>query len=287
MSAVGSKISFGVAGWSYPDWEGIVYPPHVHERLRYMAEYVDLIEINATFYRPPSARDSASWLKQTVAKEKFFFCAKLHQDITHRGIIEPDMVRSFHEGLQPLIESAKLRHLLAQFKFDFDDTPAHREHLKRIRDSFGDMGNITVELRHKSWQTDETLRFLESIGVTVANLDYPLAGNSFSMRECMVGTHRYLRLHGRNRAAWFSRAAGRDQTYNYYYSDAELGDIAGRAAALAESASSLVIVANNHYQGKEVANILKLKAMILGRKLPVPPGLKTKYPELKEIDASA
>lgn len=59
--------------------------------------------------------------------------------------------------------------------------------------------------------------------------------------------------------------------------------MAKRAVALSVSADSLVIVANNHFQGKEVANILQLKAKILGRKLPVPPGLKAKYPELNEI----
>jgi len=32
-----------------------------------------------------------------------------------------------------------------------------------------------------------------------------------------------------------------------------------------------------------MANILQLKALILGRKLPVPPGLKEKYPELNAI----
>ena len=277
-----SKISFGIAGWSYPDWEGIVYPPGIRDRLQYMVKYVDLIEINTTFYRPPNVRDSAAWLKRTEGKS-FFFCAKLHQDITHGQVINPGMVSCFREGFLPLIESAKLRHLLAQFRWDFEDTSAHREHLKLIRENFGSLANITLELRHRSWQGAAALDYLSGLDVTVANLDYPLASNSFSLSDCRVGQHRYLRLHGRNREAWFSKTAGRDQTYNYYYSDTELADIAKRACALAESAASLAIVANNHFQGKEVANILKLKALILGRRLPVPAGLKIKYPELEKI----
>lgn len=285
ITAPASRTYFGIAGWSYPDWDGIVYPRGVRERLKYIAGYVDLVEINTTFYRPPSARNSAAWLKQTGEYATFAFSAKLHQDITHGGGVEPDMIRQFHDGFLPLIESAKLRHLLAQFRYDYDDTSAHRARLECIRKSFGAMANIVFELRHRSWQENAALRFLESLGVTVANLDYPLASNSFSMRVCAVGADRYLRLHGRNRHAWFSKTAGRDETYNYYYSPPELADIAGRARSLAEGARSMTIVANNHYQGKEVANIIKLKAMLQGGKLPVPPGLQAKYPELNEIAA--
>ena len=58
----------------------------------------------------------------------------------------------------------------------------------------------------------------------MANLDYPLAKNSFAMRETGIGEHAYLRLHGRNAAAWFDRKAGRDETYNYCYSEDELDE---------------------------------------------------------------
>ena len=64
----------------------------------------------------------------------------------------------------------------------------------------------------------------------------------------------------RNRAAWFSKAAGRDETYDYLYSRAELEDIRSRALALATSYRTLTIIANNHFRGKEVASILELPA---------------------------
>ena len=50
-------IRIGPAGWSYPDWEGQVYPkpkPRGFDPLRYLAQYFDTIEINSTFYRIPS-----------------------------------------------------------------------------------------------------------------------------------------------------------------------------------------------------------------------------------------
>jgi uncharacterized protein YecE (DUF72 family) len=195
-------------------------------------------------------------------------------------------VEEFHRGFEPLVQAGRLRHLLAQFRYDFADTPEGREHLHRVRAAFGDMANVVCELRHNSWQSPGALEFLAGLGVTVANLDYPTAWNSFNLRTCTVGDHAYLRLHGRNAKAWFSRGAGRDETYNYKYADKELDDIVRRAAEIASMTKSLTLVANNHYQGKEAVNILQIKSRLTGRKVPVPPQLAEKYPELREISAN-
>ena len=47
-------IKIGVAGWSYKDWEGIVYPASLKSagKLGYMAAYFDMVEINTSFYGP-------------------------------------------------------------------------------------------------------------------------------------------------------------------------------------------------------------------------------------------
>lgn len=280
-----SNIAYGIAGWSYPDWSGAVYPPGVKDKLAYVARYVDAIEINSTFYAPPSPRNSAAWLQSVADHPGFYFTAKLHQDITHRGLLEETLAAQCDAGFQPLADAGRLRHLLAQFKYDFHDAPEHRRHLRRIRDRFTPLAQVTLELRHNSWQAPSALAFLEDMDVTVANLDYPLSKTAFNLALCRVGKKRYLRLHGRNRAAWFDKTAGRDETYNYLYSAAELEEIGQRATALAESARSLTVVANNHYQGKELANILQLKSILTGSKLPVPPPLLARYPELKSIAA--
>ena len=276
------NIAVGVAGWSYPDWEGYVYASRGGDHLRFVAGYVDLIEINSTFYRPPDARTTASWARRTADCPGFYFTAKLHQDVTHKGEIAPAMVQDFREGLRPLADAGKLRHLLAQFRYDFADSPDARRHLQRIRDGFGDIANLTLELRHVSWQGPDALDYLRTLSVTVANLDYPLARNSFNLRQSGVGEHAYLRLHGRNAAAWFSKGAGRDQTYNYLYAGKELDEIKERAQDIARMSKTLTIVANNHYQGKEMVNALQLKATLAGKKVPVPPALLEKYPELRE-----
>jgi len=280
------RISVGIAGWSYPDWEGYVYERGIRDKLRSIAGYMDLIEINSTFYRPPNERTVASWLRRTEDLPKFFFTAKLHQDVTHRGVIEAQMVDDFHRGFEPMVKRGRLRHLLAQFRYDFSDTPDARNHLRNIKGRFGDLTNLTFELRHNSWQSPSALAHLETLGVTVANLDYPLARNSFNLRSCNVGAHAYLRLHGRNAKAWFDRKAGRDETYNYCYSGEELDGIVDRAVELAAMSQSLTLVANNHYQGKEAVNALEIKARITGGKVAVPPPLLRKYPQLREIAKS-
>lgn len=280
-----TEIAVGVAGWSYPDWEGYVYEPGVKDKLRFVAGFVDMIEINSTFYRPPDARTAASWARRVADLPGFFFSAKLHRDMTHEGRFSTQSAEAFRHGLEPLSRVGRLRHLLAQFRYDFADSPESRDLLKALSEAFAEMATLVIEVRHRSWQQPEALDFLKGLGVTVANLDYPTGRMSFTLPICTVGEHGYFRLHGRNRAAWFDREAGRDETYNYLYNATELRELEQRARRLAPHFRSLTIVANNHYQGKELVNALQLKALLTGQKVRVPPALARRYPELREIAA--
>ncbi|MBN1557384.1 MAG: DUF72 domain-containing protein, partial [Lentisphaerae bacterium] len=167
----------------------------------------------------------------------------------------------------------------------FADTEDSRARLGRIRDAFGDITHLTLELRHNSWQAPGALDFLGGLGVTVANLDYPTARDAFNLRRCTVGDDAYLRLHGRNAKAWFSRGADRDETYNYLYGPDELKQIASRALDLAGMSQTLTLIANNHYQGKELVNALQLKAMLKNERVRVPAPLLAKYPVLRAVAA--
>ncbi len=276
------KIYIGIAGWSYPDWNRIVYTKTGIDQLKFVSSFVDCIEINNTFYRPPVERNSQSWLNRTSDKPDFFFTAKLHKDFTHKGKIDPDMVRQFHKGFEPLLSQGKLKRLLIQFRYDFADTRQNRNHLSEIVKNFTDSFDLAVEVRHKSWENPDALDFLNQLGVTVCNLDYPTSSNSFDLQRCTVGKTGYLRMHGRNTEKWFSKAS-RDETYDYYYSDAELNQIKQRITALAEAFESLTVVANNHYRGAELANAIELKAALTGQKQPVPEGLLRAYPQLSKI----
>ena len=277
-----SLIYIGIAGWSYPDWKGIVYTSSGMDQLEYVSRFVDCLEINSTFYRPPIEQNSKSWLRRTAAKPDFFFAAKLHRDFTHEGKIDPATVKQFHTGFEPLLQEGKLRHLLIQFRYDFSDSAENRRHLSKIVESFRDTFNLAVEVRHKSWEAPNALNFLQDLGITVCNLDYPTTWNSFNLQQCTIGEHGYFRMHGRNKEKWFSKA-GRDETYDYYYNDDELSQITKRVEGLGDAFKTLTVIANNHYRGAELANALELKALITGQKQPVPEGLLRAYPKLARI----
>ncbi len=275
-------IYVGIAGWSYPDWEGIVYTEPKMDQLAYVSGYVDCIEINSTFYRPPFEKNTRSWLQRTAERPDFFFTAKLHQSFTHEGKIDPVIVRQFHDGFRPFLDAGKLKHLLVQFRYDFADVAAAREHLTQIVRHFQEAFRMVVELRHKSWEKPESLGFLQDLGVTVANLDYPVSRQSFNLQHCTVGQDGYFRLHGRNAEKWFSKA-GRDEVYNYYYDERELAAIKERLDVLGKAFESLTVIANNHYRGAELANAIELKALVRGQKQPVPEGLLRTYPNLAKV----
>jgi uncharacterized protein YecE (DUF72 family) len=279
---MGCPVHIGIAGWSYPDWNGVVYTESKVDQLEFVSRFVDCIEINSTFYRPPYEKTTKKWLDKTSKKKDFYFTAKLHRSFTHEGKFDPEIVKYFHKGFEPFLEAGKLKHLLVQFRYDFDYTAANRKNLERIADLFSPVFNLVIEVRHKSWQNKEALKFLEGLGITVCNLDYPTSYNSFDLKDCTVGKNGYFRLHGRNYDTWFSKA-GRDQTYNYYYNEKELGQIKERIDKLAIALKTLTVIANNHYRGAELANAIELKYLITGQKQSVPEGLLKIYPKLANI----
>jgi uncharacterized protein YecE (DUF72 family) len=275
-------IHIGIAGWSYPDWKEIVYPPGKIDQLEYISGFVDCIEINSTFYRPPFERTTKQWAKRTSKRPDFFFTAKLHRNFTHEGKIDAEIVKHFHKGFEPFLEAGKLKHLLVQFRYDFADTNQNRQHLSKIVENFSDAFSLAVEVRHKSWQMPDALEFLQELGVSVCNLDYPTTWNSFDMQNRTIGRNGYFRMHGRNAEKWFSKA-GRDETYDYYYDESELTQIRQRIDKLANVFKSLTVIANNHYRGAELANALELKCLLTGQKQLVPEGLLRAYPQLARI----
>jgi uncharacterized protein YecE (DUF72 family) len=275
-------IYIGIAGWSYADWKDIVYTDPKIDQLKYISLFVDCIEINSTFYRPPSEKTTRSWLDRTAEKKDFFFTAKLHKEFTHQGRLNKETIRYFHKGFEPMLKAGKLKQLLVQFKYDFDYTASNLQHLEKIINAFSESFNLVVELRHKSWENPQALEFLDQKKVTVCNLDYPTTYNSFNLQHCTVGTNGYFRLHGRNREKWFSKAS-RDETYDYYYNQSELNSVRTRILKLAGDLKTLTVITNNHYRGAELANALELKFFITGQKQPVPSRLLKQYSNLAAI----
>lgn len=281
------KTYVGTAGWSYPDWAGVVYPsarPRGMSELAYLAEYLDAVEINMTFYRPPSATMAAKWLQQVAGKPAFLFTAKLWQRFTHERETPwtTAEVGQFRDGVRPLHEGGRLGALLMQFPWSFPASEPSRDWLSRLSDAFGEFPRV-LEVRHASWDSDESREFLRRRGINFCNIDQPHFRTSLKATNVATGPIAYYRFHGRNAAAWFNRDAGRDERYNYLYAEAELAPWIENITSMAGEVERLFVMNNNHYRGQAVVNALQLKAGLSGRKVRVPEPLAEQYPALKRI----
>ena len=282
-------IRVGTAGWSFPDWEGIVYPKGASTRplaLQTLARMFDTVEINVTFYRPPTPRMAGGWVTRVASHPSFTFAAKLWRGFTHeRDERHDEEERAFREGLGPLMEASRLGALLAQFPQSFVDNPANRRYLRSLIGRFGDYP-LVVELRHASWLEGDALEMLGETGTGFCNIDQPLIGKAVPPTTVVTGRIGYVRLHGRNAADWFRRDAGRDRRYDYLYSHEEIKDWVERVRLMQKKGkgdADIFIIANNHYRGQAPANAIEIVHALTGRRVEAPESLLEAFPRLKQI----
>jgi len=283
-----SQILVGPAGWSYADWNGIVYPthrPHDFHEARYLSTFIDAIEINTSFYHPIKPEFAAQWLEHIAGNPRFLFTAKLWQKFTHEeGEATSKDVAAVREGFDVLHDAGRLGAVLLQFPFSFHHTPQNLARLKNILDAFKDYP-LVVEVRHASWTQNHFYELLRQRGVGICNIDQPLIGRSVKPGERATSAVAYVRLHGRRYDTWFSDDPDSppSERYNYLYSSKELEPWAERIRHLAENAAKTFVVTNNHYLGKGVVNALELVQMLSGKNVKVPETLRHHYPRLESI----
>jgi uncharacterized protein YecE (DUF72 family) len=282
---VTGTIQIGVAGWDYADWAGVVYPRRADrgfDRLRYLAEFVDLIEINSSFYRPVAPGVAEAWVRRTADLPRFTFTAKSHRSWTHE--VDPDglatAVARTLEGLTPLRDAGRLGAVLVQFPQSFHFEPRAVEHLNRLVDEAAEWP-LVVEVRHVSWEKEAAADWFREAGVGWCLVDQPQIARSTARPLPRVSSAiGYARLHGRNSADWFRPDAGRDARYDFLYSMDQLRSVAGQAQELARAAERVFVVQNNHFRGKALVNALQLKGLVEQRLPAAPEELVDTYPEL-------
>jgi uncharacterized protein YecE (DUF72 family) len=281
-----NRIRTGVAGWSYDDWRGIVYPepkPSGFDPLRYLSRYVDLIEINSTFYRPPKPVWAERWRERVADRPDFRFTAKLWRRFTHERseAWSRDDVARVTDGLQPLVEAGKLDAVLIQFPWSFKNEEASREWLADLQRTFREFP-LVVEVRHESWNEPDFFEWLAAEGVGFVNIDQPLFSRSIGPSARSTGRVGYVRVHGRNYGDWFRQGAGRDARYDYLYTRPELEGWAERAKEVArdEQVEEVDVVFNNHYKGQAVTNALAFRSLLGDPRVAAPPPLARAYPEV-------
>jgi uncharacterized protein YecE (DUF72 family) len=313
-------LRIGTSGWSYPSgagtWNGVFYPATRSKRagtrgfdeLRFYAEHFDTVEVNSTFYGQPREEVTRGWAQRTP--DGFEFSLKLYQKFTHPKMFKEAALKTapgsegplldllatvtqsdiddYRRGIDPLATQGKLGALLAQFPPSFKDSPASRAYLEQLVRAFSGYP-IAVELRHKSWSDaiGDTLSLLNGLGAAFVQIDEPKFRMSIRQNYLPnVNTFYYMRLHGRNAAAWWRHEKSEDR-YNYLYSAGELqefSDIAGAAHALVKKS---YLYTNNHFASKSVVNAVMLKAQ-LGQPIDggYPPEMLTQYPELQSLVTS-
>jgi uncharacterized protein YecE (DUF72 family) len=310
-------LRIGTSGWSYPTgrgtWNGLFYPPRKgrgssipgFDELTWYAEHFDTVEVNSSFYGPPTPATTRAWAERTPPG--FEFCLKLHQKFTHPEMykkaaladlpdqsadvlsalarVTPADVGRFKDGLAPLAAAGKLGALLAQFPPSFHDTPATREYLDWLLTTFGEYP-VAVELRHATWSDrhGETLALLGRHRAAWTQIDEPKF--RFSIRQNWLPNQEgiaYMRLHGRNAAQWWHHDATEDR-YNYLYSEDELRPIAETAVATAAIVKKAYLYLNNHFASKAVVNAVVLKHLtgqpVTGT---YPPEMAARYPEIQGL----
>src|SRR5882672_7538733 len=278
-----NRIRIGPAGWSYKDWEGIVYPQKPVLRfdpLEYLARFFNTIEINSSFYRPFTVSTAKSWASRVAAARDFMFTAKLHRVFTHeRGKATAEDEKQVREGMDALAGAGKLGAVLLQFPWSFKNTDDERVYLTKLLERFREYP-LALEVRHSSWNNPQIYEWLEELGVGICNVDQPLFAKSIRPAAVTTGQVGYVRLHGRNYQDWFREKAPRDDRYNYLYSLEELEPWITRIKEIAEKTREAYVITNNHFRGQAVVNALEIKATLKEQRVPAPAPLFQKYPEL-------
>jgi uncharacterized protein YecE (DUF72 family) len=279
------SIRIGPAGWSYPDWEGQVYPkprPRGFDPLTYLAQYFDAIEINSSFYRIPSTTTTRAWAVRLSEQRHFRFTAKLWQGFTHQSSAGAQDEVAFQKAMAPLHEAGKLGAVLLQFPYRFHDTPENQAYVRRLTEAFREYP-LVLEIRHRSWDRPQVYEFLRELGIGFCNIDQPQVSYSLGLTRVVTSPVGYLRLHGRNAAKWFEEGSGRDARYDYRYSDDELQEVVEVVGALSQRARETYVIANNHFRGQAALNALELQYHLRHGLNQVPPPLLETYPELRRL----
>jgi uncharacterized protein YecE (DUF72 family) len=292
----------GTSGWSYPQgggkWDGIFYPETLadKDKLSFYAQFFNTVEINSSFYRPPSPYAARAWAAKVP--DEFRFTAKLWQKFTHprmfeeatgqRAELRDQDFEQYVAGLEPLVQAGKLGPVLAQFPPSFKPDEGSLDYLEDLILRFHRAGFLlAVELRHREWTASEAARpiraLMEEEKVAWVMIDEPRFRTS--IRDVpLTGDIGYFRFHGRNYAQWWKHDAAEDR-YNYLYPPEEQQQLAIEVGQVSERTQQTYAFYNNHYGAKAVVNALQLE-MALGKPPPnakLPEPLLAEYRDLSDL----
>lgn len=291
VGAVG-EIRVGTASWTdrtllasgwYPDDANTP-----EKRLAYYASRFPLVEVDATYYSPPSERTAQLWASRTP--EQFTFNVKafslltqhptrptaLYKDLrpdTKKNVYLKDLPDAaveqvwerFLSALTPLYDAGKLGAVLFQFPQWFPIGRANKTYVLECQRR-AQPYRICVEFRNKTWMSEdnreETLDFLRSYALPYVCVDMP-QGHPSSVPPVVAATANDLavvRFHGHS-DKWTSKDIY--ERFGYLYSKDELAEWAPRLQGLAQETTQTHVLMNNCYRdyaqtnARQLADLLK------------------------------
>ncbi|MGZ5003897.1 MAG: DUF72 domain-containing protein [Chthoniobacterales bacterium] len=159
------KIRLGTCAWSVEEWRGAFYPHDLpNERwLEFYARYFPAVEVDSTFYHPPSESTVLRWTESTPAS--FRFACKLPRHISHACHLRDCSAdfTSFLRVLEPL--GSRLQVILIQLPPSFapkEGKPALRNFLEQLPGDF----RFAIEFRHPGWHRPQVIRLLQKYRVS-------------------------------------------------------------------------------------------------------------------------
>lgn len=278
------KYKVGTAGWSYSDWNSVVYPSvkKNFDKLVYLSKFFNVIEINSTFYRIPEPETVRNWTGRVEERKNFEFTVKINQMFTHEREYTPEKIRAFSKTLEIVKDADILGAVLIQFPPSFHCCEEERDYLYNLLENFVDFP-VVVEFRHKSWLNEEILKEFEENDISFCNIDQPEIGKTMPPTSIATSSRVYFRLHGRNKAKWFEESAESHERYDYLYNPGEIDSWIDMIKSIDNTAGKTYIILNNHFRGKAPANALQLVSKLKNQKVKVPEKLFDTYPELEDI----
>jgi uncharacterized protein YecE (DUF72 family) len=250
-------VWIGTAGYAWPEWVGSFYPDGTSiERMpRFYATQFPLVEINSTFYRPPTREQLGKLADRTA--DGFQFSLKVPRTVSHEMRIHA--LKPFRFAADELAARHRLTGFVLQFPETFRDTASHRDWVMRVAD--GLYGYPTwVEFRHHSWFRPRLGDWLRDRGLELASLDLPTMPQLFPRGFIDPKTTRvYARLHSRVAENWF---AGGKARYEYDYPDAELREWIAKLTAAADRLTDVHLIFNNCQNDQGPRNAKRMAELI-------------------------
>jgi uncharacterized protein YecE (DUF72 family) len=267
-------IRIGCSGWSYADWEGPFYPEGTasSEYLGYYADRFPIVEVDSTFYRPPTPKMVRGWLDRTPSD--FQFVPKVPRVITHEKQLRGCRaeVEEFVAAIGPL--GSKLRCALLQMGYFNRGAFGSLEEFLPVLDEFlatwpRHKVPLAVEIRNPRWVVEpflQALRDHNAAFVLTQQQWMPSPAQIVEQLDPITADFGFVRLVGDREAIekittrWDRVVVDRS---------ADLAETAEVIASMAERVPVDTFV-NNHYAGFAPETVGALRRL-LGQGDPVPP----------------